>query len=234
MNRKTKLCSAVAVLIAVLTLESLAVADDKHPTIDLNDGWKKLFSGSDLAGWKTAGKWAVEDGVLALKGRGGDIWTTDVYGDFVLDLEFKISKGGNSGVAVRISPDPDASKKIGKRWHTDGALEIQILDSHGQKPDMHNCGSMYDLIAPTKNMAKPAGQWHRYTVTAKGNKVAVVLNGEQVIDMDLNDWPTVHKNPDGSRNKYNKPMKDFPRSGHILLQDHGNPVWFRNIYIKSQ
>ena len=232
MNCKIKLCSVVAVLIAMLTLGSLAVADDKHPTIDLNDGWKELLCGSDLAGWKAAGKWTVEDGVLTRAG-GGNIWTTDVYGDFVLDLEFKISEGGNSGVAVRVSPDPDVSKKMGKSWYRDGALEVQILDSHGKKPTMHNCGSIYDMIAPTKNMEKPAGQWNRYTVTAKGSKVAVVFNGEQIIDLDLDDWPTAHKNPDGSRNKYNEPMKDFPRSGHILLQDHGNPVWFRNIYIKS-
>lgn len=231
MNGGTKLCSILVVLIAVLTVGSLAVADDKHPTIDLKKGWKKLMGDRGLDGWTAAGKWTVENGVLARKG-GGDIWTTDAYGDFVLDLEFKISEDGNSGVAVRVSPAPDVSKKMGKRWYADGALEIQILDSYGKKAGMHDCGALYDLIRPSKNMAKPAGQWNRYTITVAGSKLTVVFNGKQVVDVDLDDWPTAHKNPDGSPNKYNKPMKDFPRSGHILLQDHGNPVWFRNVYIK--
>ena len=60
----------------------------------------------------------------------------------------------------------------------------------------------------------------------------VVLNGQQVIDADLDRWTTPHKNPDGSQNKYNKPLKDFPRSGYIGLQDHGHDVWFKNIKVK--
>ena len=161
---------------------------------------------------------------------GGDIWTARQYGDFILDLEFKVGPKSNSGVGIRVaSPAPTRRK----RWYTDGALEIQILSPNDhKKPDKHDCGSMYDLVAATKKMEKKPGEWNRYTIIAKGSKIKVIFNGEKVIDMDLDDWPKVGKNPDGTPNKYRKAMRDFPRRGHILLQDHGQPVWFRNIYIK--
>lgn len=81
-------------------------------------------------------------------------------------------------------------------------------------------------------MVKKAGQWNHYTITCKHNKIYVVLNGEQIIDMDLNLWTEAHKNPDGTPNKFNTAYKDMPRVGHIGLQYHGRPVWFRNIKIK--
>jgi len=70
------------------------------------------------------------------------------------------------------------------------------------------------------------------TITARANNIYVVMNGEQIIDMDLNLWTEPHKNPDGSTNKFNTAYKDMPRTGHIGFQDHGDPVWYRNIKIK--
>jgi len=81
------------------------------------------------------------------------------------------------------------------------------------------------------------GEWNRYTITCKGSKVTVVLNGETVIDADLDNWPEVKKNPDGTPNKFPKALKDFARKGPIGFQGlHGKaqaPVWYRNIKIKS-
>ena len=115
----------------------------------------------------------------------------------------------------------------------DGLLEVQVLDSAGkQKPSMHDCGSLYDMIAPSKNTMKPPGEWNRVTITAQGSKIRIVMNGEKIVDVDLDDWTEANKNPDGTPNKYHKPMKDLSRKGYILLQEHGHPVWFRKIYIK--
>ncbi len=70
------------------------------------------------------------------------------------------------------------------------------------------------------------------TITAEANKIYVVMNGEEIIDMDLDQWTEPHKNPDGTPNKFNTAYRDMPRAGHIGFQDHGDPVWYRNIKIK--
>jgi len=188
------------------------------------DGWEPLFNGQDLTGWVcNPGSWEAEGGVLTRKG-GGDIWTEQRFGDFVLDLEFKLDKETNSGVFIRTGSI--------KEWlHT--AIEVQVLDSHGKdKPDLHDCGAIYDCLAPSKNAVKPAGEWNRYVITCRGPKIEVVLNGQPIIDMDLDRWTEAHKNPDGTPNKFNTAYKDMPREGHIGLQDHGKPIWYRNIRIK--
>lgn len=79
---------------------------------------------------------------------------------------------------------------------------------------------------------RKAGQWNRITITAKGSKVTVVMNGEKIVGVDLDDWNEAGKNPDGTPNKYHKPMKDLQRRGHVLLQDHPGSIWFRNIFVK--
>jgi hypothetical protein len=220
--------AAPLVVNLVMALSQIGLAGE-HPTIDVNNGWKPLFNGKDLTGWEMArpGSWAVEEGILTRKG-GADLWTAEQFGDFVLDLEFKVAEGSNSGVCLRVQRDPDIQP-----WWRDGALEIQILDSGGKPvPALQDCGALYDLAAPTKSMMRGRGEWNRLTLTAKGSRVTVVMNGEKIVDADLDRWTEAHKNPDGTPNKYAKPMKDAPRSGYIFLQEHGNPVWFRNIYIK--
>ena len=209
---------------------------DGHPDIDLKKGWQQLFNGKDLSGWETrdsegreapADTWAVEDGTLTRKDH-AYLWSTEQFGDFILDMEFKVSPDTNSGIIVRHKPDPGV-----KRYWWNGLLEVQVLDCHGKAvPDKHDCGALYDMIAPSKNTMNKAGEWNRITITAKGSKVAVVLNGEKIIDVDLDDWAEAGKNPDGTPNKYHKPMKDLGRKGHVLLQDHPGSIWFRNVFIK--
>ncbi|HNQ24596.1 MAG TPA: DUF1080 domain-containing protein [Phycisphaerae bacterium] len=186
--------------------------------------WDMLFNGKDLTGWSAKeGTWIAEDGVLTRVG-GGDIWTQERFGDFVLDLEFKLAAQTNSGVFLRTG-------SIEQWLHT--GIEVQVLDSFGKaEPDKHDCGAIYDCLKPSKNMVKPAGEWNHYTITCKGSRIQVVLNGEQIIDMNLNLWTEAHKNPDGTPNKFNTAYKDMPRVGHVGLQDHGVPIWYRNIKIK--
>ncbi|HBO46362.1 MAG TPA: hypothetical protein DD670_21030 [Planctomycetaceae bacterium] len=210
-------------------MSGLAFADG-HPKIDTAKGWKSLLENKDLSNWKSKGKWSLdEEGVLSRQ-SGGDIWTVEEYGDFILDLEFKVTPKTNSGVAIRVSPSPDKNKVA---WYHDGALEVQILSPNdNEKPTKHDCAAMYDMLEPSKVVQKKPGEWNRYTIVAKGSKIQVIFNDAQVIDMNLDDWPEAGKNPDGTPNKYQKPMKDFPSKGHILLQFHGDPVWFRNVYVK--
>jgi len=185
-----------------------------------------LFNGKDLTGWQNAAGdkpgdgWAVEDGALVRKGRAGYIWTKDRFGDFVLDLEFKTA--GNSGIFIRTDNVKDPVQT---------GIEIQV-DRPARNPGKHSCGAAYDLQAPTKVADKP-GVWNHVVITAKDNKLTVVMNDQQIIDMDLNQWTEANKNPDGSRNKFRTALKDFKREGHIGLQDHGAAVSYRNVRIKK-
>jgi hypothetical protein len=190
-----------------------------------DDGWTSLFNGKDLTGWTCRKNgWHVADGVITWRRRSGFLWSAEQYGNFVLDLEFKLAKKTNSGVFVRT-----ASKR---NWlHT--GIEVQILDSHGkEKVGRGDCGAVYDCLAPSKNMVRKPGEWNRMVVTCRDNVIRVTLNGEQVIDMDLDRWTEAHKNPDGSKNKFRTAYKDMPRRGYLAIQDHGNPIWLRNIRIK--
>ncbi|MHC4912110.1 MAG: family 16 glycoside hydrolase [Planctomycetota bacterium] len=195
------------------------VAGELKPT-----GWRDLLA-DDLSNCiYKKGSWAMEDGVLVRKG-GGDIWTKEAFGDFILDLEFKTAKKANSGVFVRTGDIADFVQT---------GIEVQILDYAGNDSAKSRgaCGAIYHCLAPKKDVVKKTGEWNRYTITCKANRIHVVLNGEQIIDMDLDLWTEAHKNPDGTKNKFRTAFKDMPREGHIGLQDHGDPVWFRNIKIK--
>ncbi len=188
-------------------------------------GWPDLFAPDLSNAAFDPGSWIMENGVLSAK-TGGTIWTKKAYGNFVLDMEFKVSKDANSGVFLRTS-DPK---------NVLSGFEIQIHEStDGSKYGM--VGALYDAKPPSRNMAKPAGEWNRYTITCQDNKIYLVFNGAQVLNVDLNDWPEAHKNPDGTRNKFATPLKDFARAGLIGLQGlHGREaatVWFRNLKIKE-
>lgn len=178
-----------------------------------------MFNGKDLTGWNTTGNWMVEDATtITLKPRPGehgwtrykDYLTTDrQYGNFILDLEFKFNKKGNSGVFMRIGDLED---------HVKSGFEVQILDTHGKKNvGQHDCGGVIGTADPSKNMVKPAGEWNRYTITLIDNSLKVVLNGEQIIDLDM------------SKSR----IKDRPAKGYISFQDEGKPIWYRNVRIKE-
>jgi hypothetical protein len=202
-----------------------ATAQNNATQVDA-EGFRPLFNGKDMTGWgnKGNGPRIEEGGVIYLDKGAGDIWTNEQFGNFVLDLEFKTSKNSNSGVFIR-NPKPGD-------WYA--GIEIQVFDSFGKdKPGVHDAASVYDVLAPTKNTVKAPGEWNRMQITAAGPKLMVSLNDEPVVDMDLDRWTEAGKNPDGSKNKFKKAYKDMPRIGHIELQDHGQPIWYRNIRIKE-
>jgi len=214
-NHKTP---RIDVLLNAGTGEASARANEK--------GWRVLFDGKDLDNWMSGSggtpnaNWVIENGVLTRKEGAGMIWTKERFGNFVLDLEFKTE--GNSGVFFR-TDNPNDSVQTG--------IEMQVLNPVKQ-PGKHSCGAIYDALAPNKEMTK-GGDWNHVTITAVDNKITIVLNGERIIDMDLDKWTEANKNPDGSNNKFRTALKDFKREGHIGFQDHGANVWYRNVRIKA-
>jgi hypothetical protein len=110
---------------------------------------------------------------------------------------------------------------------------MQILDSYGKdEVGSHDCGAIYDCLAPGKNVVLPAGEWNHVVLTCNDSLITVVMNGDRIIDMDLDQWTEPHRNPDGSPNKFRTAYKEMARRGHLGFQDHGKPVWYRNIRIK--
>lgn len=199
------------------------------------EGWKTLFNGQDLTGWITGpdNHFTVENGELTVKRDNPDgeehnldyLWTEDRYDDFILDLEFKVIDGTNSGVFFRTDDLQDPVYT---------GLEIQVASSYGRRElsKTATAGAVYDLKKPSKNAINPPGEWNSYRLTCKGSRIQVVLNGENIVDMDIAQWRLANRNPDGTWNKFPTPGAAFAREGHIGLQDHGKPVWYRNIRVK--
>ena len=179
-----------------------------------------LFNGENLDGWQVIGNqesWGVEDGMLFTDGAGsGWISTESQYDDFIIELEYRVPEGGNSGLFLRAPHEGNPANE---------GLEIQILDDYAEryadlKPWQYT-GSIYFEQAVSKRVTKPAGEWQSMKVRAEGPNIQVVLNGEQIINANLIQYLDNAPNHPGL----------LKRSGYIGLQNHGDRVDFRNINI---
>lgn len=195
-------------------------------------GWSNLLA-NGLAGFSTPyGDWGIEDGQLILpantnKKQRTDIWLNGDYGDFKLELDFKVGKGTNSGIFFRTSDIKDPVQT---------GIEVQIRDDYGKSPiDKHFCGSVYDIKEVSENRVKKAGEWNHIQITCLGNKINVILNGGEVVDINLNYWKDIGKNPDGTENKFGTAYNVMSQKGKIGFQDHpgAGGVWYKNIRIKE-
>lgn len=196
-------------------------------------GFVVLFDGQNLDHFMNiTPHWVIENGVLALKDRNDGkmvnanyLWTKEQYGDFVLELEYKVLPDrANSGVFIRTA-DPKDPVQTG--------IEIQVGNAPPDRPlGRGSVGGIYDLVTPRVNAHKP-GEWNQYVITCRGPEIQVELNGQLTARANLDQWTEARKNPDGSPNKFRKPLKDFARRGYIGFQDHGSPVWYRNIRIRK-
>ena len=175
-----------------------------------------IFNGKDLDGWTAiaGGDWIVENGVLI--GRNGKDWATNPdktgswlrtnaqYGDFRLELQYAINAGGNSGVFFRSAEAKNPAFT---------GYEMQIVDFAGQEPSTSGAGAIYDVVAPSKNLVRPAGQFNTVTIVARGKQIAIEINGEKVVDAHL----------------------DRAAKGYIGLQNHDDhsEVRFKNIRVQE-
>lgn len=184
-----------------------------------------LFSKDDFSQWtKVNGDpvdvgWAIKKGVVHRNARGGDIITKEKFKDFELTFEWKISEAGNSGI----------------KYRTRGSLglEYQVLDDRkhrDNKNPTHRAASLYELVAaPDSKPLKKVGNWNKGRIVAKGNQIEHWLNGEKVVKVT---WGTDDWKQRFQKSKYHKNEGFGSWGGPILLQDHNDPAWFRNLMIK--
>jgi hypothetical protein len=183
--------------------------------------WRGFKQDKLPEGWKMSDK-----GVLTHTKGGGDVVTDNQYQDFILELDWKISKGGNSGIFFHVSEKHDYV------WL--GGPEMQVLDNeahaNGMTPET-SAGSNYALHAPSKDVTKPIGEWNHVKLVVDGPHVEHWMNGTKLLEYELwsDDW--------NARVQASK-FKDMPpyglgKTGHIALQDHGDIVSFRNIKITT-
>jgi hypothetical protein len=214
------------------------------------DAWQALFDGTSLQHFRgycradVPARWRIEDGELHLVGTrdrdrstGGDLITRDLFGDFELELEWRIATGGNSGVFYR-GREACAAPGQEQRPLYESAPEMQVLDN-ATHPDAQlgkdgnrRAGSLYDLIAARPETVRPAGEWNQVRIQVRSNHVRHELNGTVVVEYD---WGT----PEWEARCQSSKFKDWPNfvhpapTGAIGLQDHGDDVWYRAIRIRS-
>ena len=229
----------IALTVASLSIVSCMAAQQVETTTpntlsaaEVKDGWVLLFDGQDASksfrGFKRADtpkEWAVEDGAIVLRGKGGDLVTKDEYSDFEFAIDWKIASGGNSGIMWRSSED------FGAPWET--GPEMQVLDdaqhADGQSA-LTSAGACYALYPAPKGAVKPVGEWNHAVISAIGPKVTYTLKGVKTAEFDLSskEWKDkVAGSKFASMQAFGTKDK-----GHIVLQDHGDVVMYRNIKIR--
>lgn len=214
---------------AALYCFAAASPDNQLTERERTEGWRLLFDGKTLAGWQTSdrkpSKTPVEDESLNPHKCGAYMLVHEkVWEDFQLQLDFRVSPGCNSGVFFRThSLTPKPGRDVGFN-----GIEIAIDD--GQRTGFHATGALYDLVPVTKELTKPTGQWNHLVLTCQGAKVRVEVNGQLASEADFDQWSKPGIRADGTPHKFSETAwKDHPHKGYIGLQDHGAPVWFRNI-----
>ena len=190
---------------------------------DTPKGFTVLFNGKDLAGWwvqaNAKAVWGAKDGVLYCQGGGGGwLMTAREYGDYELLLEYKMPKGGNSGVGLRSPLDGDPAY---------AGMEIQLIDDVGFPAKLQSwqqTGSIYNVVPAKTIKNKEIGEWNAMRIVAKGRQIRVENNGAALVDANLDDYVKEHakRHPGILREK-----------GHIGFQSYNLRVEFRNINIKE-
>ena len=234
------------------TAGSAAAADPAEAAGTAGEEWTPLFDGETLAGWRglqtgaiPAGHWVVEDGMIrkvasaqvprADDGQvleGGDIMTEATYRDYEFAFEWRVSEGGNSGIKYNV----DRTLSVETPPPT-GALgfEYQILDDDrhmDREVASHRAASLYDLIAaPDDKPLRTVGTFNESRIIWRGGVGEHWLNGERVVRFEV---ATAAFDSAFAASKYAEiPAMAEPRDGHIVLQDHGDDVWFRNLRIRT-
>jgi len=246
MDRAGNGLAARNVAVALICLALLGGCDSsKQPAAsqsqNVGEEWIVLFNGDNLDGWRTYGEasvnsgWIVEDGAIVLdvdastnSTTGGDLITADQYENFELQLEWKISEGGNSGIFFGVQ------EIAGQRVAYETGVEMQILDddrhADGARRET-SAGSCYALYPPTEDVVRPVGEYNEVRILVRDGNVEHWLNGTMIVaytigSADWSDRVAASKFAD---------WQHFARyrKGHIALQDHTDRVWFRNLKLRQ-
>ena len=234
---KTKFFIAAGILFISAICTSFLLKPAKSKTN--NFMWVILFDGKTLNGWHGFNKtgaipnWAIEDGAMVCLGaaadaHGGDIVTDAEYENFELKWDWKITKGGNSGVMYHVIE----SKKYTAPYET--GPEYQMIDDIGfpeKLEDWQKTGADYAMTIPNeKKKLKPVGEWNNSRIVFNKGHVEHWLNGEKIVS--FNAWDDTWKNKKETGKWKEYPDYGAAKKGHIALQDHGNKVYFKNIMIR--
>lgn len=211
--------------------------DNVLTAAEKKQGWKLLFDGKTLSGWrmyqnKAADCWGVKNGEIYCKGSDtdksdlrGDLVTADQYDNYELSIDWKIAPGGNSGIMYHVTEDASAAYLSGP--------EYQLIDDEGypdKLEDWQKSGADYAMYTPTTNAARAPGEYNTTRIVVNGAQREYWLNGVKVVSFEAwtDDW---------QKRKAEGKWKDTPgygmaKKGHICLQDHGSGVWFKNIKLR--
>lgn len=236
---------------------AISIAAGEDNTNRLSDaerkaGWKLLFDGETFAGWQGARglpfpsqSWIVKDGIIQTQTNndGGDIWSTERYSDFELEVDYRISPGGNSGVKYLVQPEwlsplflPDLPEARKRRLTLEAVgPEFQIFDDAAMKHkpgwELSATGAFYLLYAPSNKKLNPAGEWNHVRIIVNGMHVEHWLNGGKLLEYELGSEELLSK---VEKTKFRKvPGFGLKGPGHIVLQHHNHPAWFRSIKIRE-
>ena len=215
-------------------------------------GWRLLFDGRSFAGWRGLGydtvptaHWRVVDGAIekvpsrdvarqadGQPAQGGDLMTVETFGDFELSWEWKVTPGANSGVKYNVSAALSLAQAPN---HAALGFEYQILDDErhaDRNQPTHRAGALYDLVAPTPaKRLRPVGQWNQARIVFRGGHGEHWLNGAKIVEFDLG---TARLDAALAASKYRAiPGFATRRRGHVVLQDHGDEVYFRSIKVRE-
>jgi len=233
----------VSAFILLSSAVSEAATEDTPNTLTADEtaaGWKLLFDGQTTAGWRgykqetMPASWKVENGSLLSRHQegatSGDIVTVDQFDDFELTLEWKMTKGGNSGVMYR------ATEETPNVWES--GSEYQILDNTGHMDGLNplaSAGACYSVFAPNKDVTRPLGEWNQTRIVARGKHVEHWMNGEKLLeyDVDTESWRAHVKTSRYYLTAYGQGNWGLAPKGHIALQDYGGAIEFRNIKIRA-
>lgn len=242
MKKNIFLTLVLAVMIAV---SGVAQSVNKLTKKEKKEGWTLLFNGKDFSGWRQCNgtampaNWVIEDDAMKVvigegkkpgQGANGDIlYPGKKFKNFELSIDWKASKMANSGIFFNVREVP------GKPIYY-AAPEIQVLDNvdaTDNKIDSHLAGSLYDMLPADPKTVKPVGEWNTIVIKVKDGQVTHTQNGVKVVSYSL--WT-----PEWDALIAKSKFKSFPgftegiaKEGYIGLQDHGYPVWFRNIKIRE-
>jgi hypothetical protein len=213
----------------VAALPAYAAAPNTLTPAEKAAGWRLLFDGKTLNGWRgfeAAGPdagWKVKDGTMSPDPKTSkDVISEDQFGDFELSFQWKISPKGNSGVMFHVIEQGDETYESGP--------EYQILDNAHGEPPLQQAASLFALYAPTTDATRPPGDWNQGRLRVSHGHVEHWLNGVKVVEYDLG-------SPDFKARVAASKFKRWPQfassnTGHIALQNHGDAVWFRDLKIR--